>query len=129
MAKGNPQLLFASPDAIATMPHGFATGLAAQLDAYGISIVVVDPAVAYDVQVEDAQRAHNRIIGFIGRTEQDIVGMKAATINGGLALSVGGPASVWCAREEGRSFAFGRCREVSQASDAIHAIQSAVGGS
>ncbi len=129
MAKGkHTQMLFASHDAMATMPPESVTKFAAQLEAYGIGTVVVDANVDCGEQVEDALRAQNRIVGFIGRSEKDIPGLIAATRNGGLAICLGGPASQWCAREEGRSLPLGRCLEVRQPSDAIRAIQSAIGG-
>lgn len=123
------QALIMSFDVMSRMPREKVTSFVAQLAAYGIAVVQVDPAVDTGTQVEDAQRTHNRhIVGYLGHSEKDIPGLRAATRFGGLAIAVGGPASEWCAREEGRSVPFGRCLEVREPSNALNAIQSAIGG-
>ncbi len=129
MAQGKHlSVLFASQGVIAKMPQETVTKFVAQLDALGIAVITVDTNVDTGAQVENAQHTHSRIVGYLGHSEADIPGFVAATKRGGLAIAVGGPASVWCAREEGRSVPFGKCLEVSQPSNAIQAIQAAIGG-
>ncbi|MCC7531459.1 MAG: hypothetical protein IT342_23350 [Candidatus Melainabacteria bacterium] len=129
MAKGTQsQVLVASSDVMGTMPREKVTSFVAQLAALGIAVVEVDSHIDAGTQVEDAHRFHGRIVGFLGQSEKDIPGLRSATKLGGLAIALGGPASIWCAREEGRSFPFGKCLEVREPSNAILAIQSAVGG-
>lgn len=123
------QVLMVSSDAVGTMPREKVTSFVAQLAALGIAVVEVDSAIDTGTQVEEAHRSHGRIVGYLGQSEKDIPGLRSATKLGGLAIALGGPASSWCAREEGRSFPFGKCLEVREPSNAILAIQSAIGGS
>ncbi len=129
MAKGTQSLvLVASSDAMSTMPREKVTSFVAQLAAFGIALVTVDSNVDPGTQVEDAHHSHGRIVGFLGQSEKDIPGLRSATKLGGLAIALDGPASSWCAREEGRSFHFGQCLEVREPSNALLAIQSVIGG-
>jgi len=128
MAKSkHTNVLLASSDVMALMPHEKVTSFVAELDAYHIELVQVDSNVDTGKQVDDVPSSR-RIVGFIGHSENDIPGLAAAINRDGLAISVGGPASLWCARKDGQSVRSGRYLEVRQPSDAILAIQSAVGG-
>lgn len=122
------QVLVVSGDIMSGMPREKVTSFVAQLAAYCIAVVQVNPDLDIGTQVEDAHRSHGRIVGYLGQSEKDIPGLRSATKLGGLAIALGGPASVWCAREEGRSFRFGQCLEVREPSNAILAIQSVIGG-
>lgn len=128
MAQGkNMQVLFMSQDARAKMQPETATQFVAQLGALGIDVIDVDSNADTKTQVENAP-SHSRIVGYLGHSEQDIGGLAAATKRGGLAIILDGPASAWSAREEGRSVPFGQCLEVRHASNALNAIQAAIGG-
>ncbi|MCC6980145.1 MAG: hypothetical protein IT343_17635 [Candidatus Melainabacteria bacterium] len=129
MAKGTlASVLFVSSDAKAHMPPGSVNELITQAAALGIEVQEVDSQVDTGNTVEKARRSNTRIVGFFGYSEQDIPGIDAATKCGGLALTPGGSASLWCTRREGRSFPFGQHLEVRRPADAILAVQSAIAG-
>jgi hypothetical protein len=129
MAKGtNASVLFVSSDSKAQMPPGSLSDLITQAAALGIEVQEVDSQVDNRNTVEEARRSNTRIVGFIGYSEQDIPGLDAATKCGGLALTPGGSASLWCTRREGHSFRLGQHLEVRRPADAIHALQSAIAG-
>lgn len=129
MAKGTfASVLFVSSDARAHMPPGSVSELITQAAAFGIEVQEVDSQVDTRNTVEEARHSNTRIVGFFGYSEQDIPGLDAATKCGGLALTPGGSASLWCTRREGRSFPIGRHLEVRRPADAILALQSAIAG-
>lgn len=122
-------LLFMSKNVMANMPPAAASNFLERLASFGITGIEVGSDTDSVSAVEEAHRHNNHIVGFIGHSDSDIPGLKACTKYGGMAITLdGGSASVWCAREEGRSIPFGRCANIRQPSDSFHALQSAVGG-
>lgn len=122
-------LLFMSKNVMANMPPSAASNFLERLNSFGITAIEIGSDTDCTATLEEAYRNNSHIVGYIGQSDSDIPGLKACTKYGGMAITLhGGSASDWCAREEGRSFPFGRCTSVRQPSDALHALQSAIGG-